>query len=105
MMRTLRTSTNVRVLPGNCLLYYRRCLLALLSFVWFALFSAPVALVAFYPSVFSLSSLMLCTLFFLFFLLFMSSGKEEGTLFLSVVVASLPFVVPSVLGVLLVMYL
>ena len=35
------------------LLYYRRCLLALLSFVWFALFAASVAVVAFGPSVFS----------------------------------------------------
>ena len=59
-----RTSTNVRVLTYEYkLLYYRRCLLALLSFVWFAVFAASVAVVAFGPSVLSLPFLMLCTFF------------------------------------------
>ena len=101
-MGTPRTSTNVRlqtvVLPA--------LLAGIVEFGWFALFAASVAVVAFSPSLFSLSSLMLCTFFFsVFSPVPCLRGKEEGTLFLSVVVASLPFVVPSVLGVLLVMYL
>ena len=46
-MGTPRTSTT----HEYKLLYYRRCLLALLNFVWFALFAASVAVEAFGPSV------------------------------------------------------
>ena len=68
------------------MLYYWRCLLALLRFVWFALFAASVAVVVFGPSVLSSSSFfMLCTFFSLFTCLCLR-GKDEGTLFLSVVV-------------------
>ena len=66
-MRTLRTST-------TSVLYNRRCL-ALLSFVWFALFAASVAVVVFSPSVFSFVFPYAVCVFFLFFLLFMSSGE------------------------------
>ena len=70
-------------------MYYWRCLLALLSFVSFALFATSVAVVVFGLSIFSLSSLALCRFFFSFSSCPCLRGKEEGTLFLSVVVVGL----------------
>ena len=52
------TRTNVRV---QTVVLPRRCLLALLSFVWFCLVCGLCCVVVFGPSVFSLSSRMLCT--------------------------------------------
>ena len=73
VMGTPRASTNVRV--QTVVLWYRRCVLALLSFVWFALFAASVAVVAFCPSVSSFVFPYVVHVLFLFFLLFMSSGE------------------------------
>ena len=98
---------HVRVLTyEHKLLYYRRCLLALLSFVWFALFAASVDEVVFGPSVFSVFPYyyVVCVFFLVHPVMPSEEGERDPVPFRCCVVG-LPFFVPFVMCVLLVKYL